>query len=328
MNDLDELLRSDATEWQPPHAPVPDLDAALARASARRSKLHAGAALLTVVALAVGGVVVANQFAGIPAVPEPLGVPSTPAVTPTADPAPSKVAPVDPLAGLTDAVHEYASTRGVPAHVTAVLTTWGKALEFLPPDSGDKPTTARETAVWVVRLQGEFSCDDCPTTPGSPEPSTSSNTLVLTADGFDWLWFDIVDATRPLEDLGEVVTLDPDGSTGMLSFTRAAYDNGLQFGIPVTGEAVLTTWQQAQEFLPAEGRKAPGRTQVWVVQLHGSFSCDDCQPTQKGEEPSVSVLTLVLDAQSFDRYYAEPGDVTRPLKNLGVVQAVDLESVA
>lgn len=41
----------------------------------------------------------------------------------------------------------------------------------------------------------------------------------------------------------------------------------------------------------------------------------------------MGVLTLVLDAASFETLHAEPGNVTRPLERLGVVQAVDLESM-
>lgn len=324
MNDLDELLRTDAHDWQPPHAAVPDLDTALARHAARRSKLSTGAALVAVVALAAGGVVLANQLApGIPATPVPVGTPSLPSA-PAPSPTPS--APTGSLTGLTDAVHEQAVRYGIPARAEAVSTTWLQAQEFLPV-SGDAPAAGGNTEVWLVQLEGEFSCDDCqPTQPG-PESSASVLTLVLVADGLDQLWFEMGDATRPLERLGAIVVLDPDGSTGVLSFTRAVHDRAAEFGIPVSGEAVLTTWLKAQEFLPATGGTPAGDTEVWVVQLRGEFSCDDCQPTQSGPEAGVSVLTLVLDARSFASYHAEPGDVTRPLGQLGVVQAVDLELV-
>lgn len=326
MNDLEKLLRSDARQWQPPQPPAPDVDAALARAAARRSKLTAAAALVTVVALAAGGVVVADRLAGIPATPDFRSTPSAPTVTPSPDPTVPTGAPAGRLAELTDAVRAQTETQGVPAQVQAVATTWLGAREFLAAPSDGR--TADEAPVWVVQAEGAFSCDSCQTTQQGPERSVKVYTMVLTAEGFDRILQAWGDETRPLPDLGEVLTLDPDGSTGMLSLTRAADRNGAQFGIPVTAEAVLTTWRQAQEFLPSEGGKPPGETEVWVVQLSGSFSCDDCQPTQTGPEPSVGGLILVLDAQTFDRYYAEPGYAARPLDHLGVVQALDLKSVA
>ncbi|MGC4154581.1 MAG: hypothetical protein QM628_16110 [Propionicimonas sp.] len=325
MNDLDDLLREDGGSWQPSRVPAPDLEAALARASARRAKLNAGAAMVLVVALAAGGVTLARQFVpGIPATPDPRVTPTLPVSSPASTPSPS--APAAALIELTDAVHESAIRFGIPAQAEAVPTSWLKAQEFLP-GSGEVPAIG-DTAVWVVQVRGEFSCDDCQTTQNAPDRSVSTLTLVLGADGFDRLWFELGDVTRPLQQLGTVATLDPDGSTGWLSFTRAVHDNATRFGIPVTGEAVLTTWLAATEFLPSGDSGPAGDTQVWLIQVRGSFSCDDCQPTQTGPEPSVGVLTLVLDAATFESYYAEPGDVTRPLGQLGVVQAVDLAAVA
>lgn len=326
MNDLDELLREDARTWQTPRVAGPDLDTALARASARRSKLGTAAALVVVVALAAGGTIAVNRLAPvIPATPDPRETPSLPLPAPTPTAAPT----ADPLAALTDAVHDQAVRFGVPAQADAVRTTWLQAQEFLPA-SGDEPTAGPpgDTAVWVAQVRGEFSCDDCQPTQQGPEGTVDTLALVLTADGFQRIWFELGEVTRPLERLGQVVGLDPDGSTGVLSFTRAVHARAAEFGIPVSGEAVLTTWLKAQEFLPAAGGGTAGDTEVWVVQLRGEFSCDDCQPTRSGPEAGVSVLTLVLDAHSFASYHAEPGDVTRPLDQLGVVQAVDLELVA
>lgn len=212
MNDLDELLRTDARAWQPPRAAGPDLDAALARASARRSRLSAVAALAAVVALAAGGIVAANQSApGIPATPDPRETPGIPVPSPTPTPTPSQTA--GSLAELTDAVHENAIRHGIPAQVDAVRTTWLAAQEFLPA-SGDEPTAGIPggTAVWVVQVQGEFTCDDCQTTQQGPEPSVSTLTLVLRTDGFERIWYEMGDVTRPLHRLGKVVALDPDGS--------------------------------------------------------------------------------------------------------------------
>ncbi len=322
MKDLDELLREDARAWKPPSVGEPDLDAARARAAARRAKFGAGVAMVVVVALAAGGVTLANQFRpGIPATPDPRETVSVPTSDPAGSPEPD-----GSLTELADAVHEEAIRFGIPAQAEAVATTWVQAQEFLPA-SGEVPAIG-DTAVWVVQLRGEFSCDDCQTAQNAPDRSVSTLTLVLGADGFDRLWFELGDVTRPLRQLGTVATLDPDGSTGWLSFTRVVYDNATRFGVPVTAEAVLTTWLAATEFLPFGDSGPAGDTGVWLVQVRGSFSCDDCQPTQTGPEPSVGVLTLVLDAATFESYYAEPGDVTRPLDQLGVVQAVDLELVS
>ncbi|MEA5053617.1 MAG: hypothetical protein VB093_09270 [Propionicimonas sp.] len=326
MNDRDELLREDGQAWQPAAVAAPDVDAALARAAARRSRLASAATLVVVVGLAAGGVLVANQFSpGTPATPAPLATgpsaPDVPKPTPSAAPA--------GLAELTDAVHHNATQFGVPATASAVSTTWVKAQEFLPA-SGDQPT-AGDTAVWLVEVTGEFSCDTCQTTQQGPERSVSTLTMALTADGLHQIWYELGDVTRPLPELGTVLTLDPDGSTGNLSFTRAVHDQGTRFGIPVTGEAVLTTWQKAQEFLGFTVDQAPGQPagdgEVWVVQLHGAFSCDDCQTGQTGPEQSVSTLILVLDAATFELHDAEPGNTPRRLDQLGIVQAVDLELV-
>ena len=216
MNDLDELLREDARTWRTPRAAGPDLDAALARAAARRSRLSAVAALVAVVALAAGGTIAANQLApGIPATPDPRETPGIPVPSPTLTPTPTPTPSRTPgsLAELTDAVHENAIRHGIPAQVDAVQTTWLKAQEFLPA-SGDEPTAGipGDAAVWVVQVQGEFSCDYCQTTQEGPEPGVSTLTLVLRADGFELIWSEMGDVTRPLHRLGTVVALDPDGS--------------------------------------------------------------------------------------------------------------------
>ncbi|MDQ1724230.1 MAG: hypothetical protein QOG52_1258, partial [Frankiaceae bacterium] len=72
-----------------------------------------------------------------------------------------------------------------------------------------------------------------------------------------------------------------------------------------TGEAVRTTYSKA-ELVVLDGDTSsnpPGETEVWVIQLHGHFTCTDCSvPASTVAAPTGTASALVLNARTFDGY--------------------------
>lgn len=226
MNDLDELLHEDGRAWQAPPVASPDLDAALARSAVRRSRILAGTALVTVVALAAGGAVFARSGTAIPATPAPLGTPSAqlpsstpPPPSPTPPERPT-TEPSDPAVGrslhqpptrqeLAEVVRDTAIQLGIPAKVDAVQTNLAQAAAAL---YSTVPTGrySVNTSVWLVQVQGEFSCGPCTPTQTGPEAGVGVLTLVLDAGDLQRILLGMGDTRQDMADLGTVVSLDPE----------------------------------------------------------------------------------------------------------------------
>lgn len=222
MNDLDELLHEDGRAWRQPDVAGPDLHTALTRAQRRRSRVASATALVALVAVAAGGAILISRPGNpMPAVPDPVATPSASAPTRSPDPThtPSEAGPSDPatarppfqgeptIQDLAEVVRDTAVQMGIPAKVEAVRTTWLQAQEFLPASGTGTPG---ETEVWLVQVQGEFSCGPCTPPQEWPEPGVGVLTLVLDAQDLHRHLLDMGDVTRPLTNLGKVTKLDPE----------------------------------------------------------------------------------------------------------------------
>lgn len=222
MSDLDELLRTDGDAWRAPDVPPPDLHTALKRASRRRARVAFATALVALVAVATSAILINRPATPVPAVPDPWATPSASAPTRSPDPSPtpSDAGPSDPatarppfegeptLQDLAEVARDNAVQMGIPAKVEAVRTTWLQAQEFLPAAGTGTPGN---TEVWLVQVQGEFSCGPCTPPPEEwPEPGVSVLTLVLDAQDLHRYLLDMGDVTRPLANLGKVIELDPE----------------------------------------------------------------------------------------------------------------------
>jgi hypothetical protein len=109
---------------------------------------------------------------------------------------------------LAEVVRDTAVQMGIPAKVEAVRTTWLRAQEFLPASATGTPG---DTEVWLVQVQGEFSCGPCTPPPEEwPEPGVGVLTLVLDAHDLHRYLLEMGDVTRRLANLGKVVELDPE----------------------------------------------------------------------------------------------------------------------
>lgn len=221
MSDLDELLRTDGDAWRAPEVPPPNLHAALKRASQRRARVAFAIAAVALVAVATSAILVNRPTTPVPAVPDPLATTTASAPTRSPEPTPtSPPGPTDPATArppfegeptrqdLAEVVRDTAVQMGIPAKVEAVRTTWLRAQEFLPASATGTPG---DTEVWLVQVQGEFSCGPCTPPPEEwPEPGVGVLTLVLDAHDLHRYLLEMGDVTRPLANLGKVVELDPE----------------------------------------------------------------------------------------------------------------------
>lgn len=209
MNDLDELLRRDGHGWITPSVASPDLDAALAQARQRRSRVGPAATLVAVVALAAGGVILINPpMTGTPAVPVAPPTVSAPGATPSVTP--SAGPPTPAVASMTEvarAVREEAGRYGIVASAAGVRSTILEARNggFITRGESLEPV---EAEVWVVQAQGEFNCDSCTTTKKGPEAGSSYLTLVLDANSLRVYHHEGADTALPLAGLGKVITIN------------------------------------------------------------------------------------------------------------------------
>jgi hypothetical protein len=72
-----------------------------------------------------------------------------------------------------------------------------------------------------------------------------------------------------------------------------------------TGEAVRTTYNKAERVVldGDTSSNPPGDTEVWVIQLHGRFTCAGCSvPASTVAAPSGSAIALVINARTFEGY--------------------------
>ncbi len=70
--------------------------------------------------------------------------------------------------------------------------------------------------------------------------------------------------------------------------------------------------------------KPGGATQVWVIQLHGNFVCDDCVGLTKAKPPNGMAVALVINARTFRGYDAAFSREPHDLSALGTVIQLDM----
>jgi hypothetical protein len=71
-----------------------------------------------------------------------------------------------------------------------------------------------------------------------------------------------------------------------------------------TGEAVRTTYRDAERVVldGSTSSNPPGATRVWVIQLHGSFTCLDCTGPAGGPSPTGTAIALIINARTYTGY--------------------------
>lgn len=71
-----------------------------------------------------------------------------------------------------------------------------------------------------------------------------------------------------------------------------------------TGEAVRTTYRDAERVVldGSTSSNPPGATRVWVIQLHGSFTCLDCSGPAGGPTPTGTAIALIINARTYTGY--------------------------
>jgi hypothetical protein len=84
-----------------------------------------------------------------------------------------------------------------------------------------------------------------------------------------------------------------------------------------TAEAVRTTYADAERFVldGDTSSNPPGDTQVWVIQLHGDFTCTSCSTPTRGHTPTGTAVALIVNARTYAGYdftiSKKPHDLTR-----------------
>jgi hypothetical protein len=88
-----------------------------------------------------------------------------------------------------------------------------------------------------------------------------------------------------------------------------------------TGEAVRTTYADAERVILAGSTTSvhPGSTKVWVVQLHGTFTCSTCSFPARGLAPRGSAIALIIDAGTLDGWDLTVTRQPHDLARLGAV---------
>jgi hypothetical protein len=179
--------------------------------------------------------------------------------------------PAPPL--LDDALREATAPRGsriklaVAASVFAVAATAGIAATWTLSGGGTAPA-ANSVA---------------PTPPNSPPDATFGGTTPGTSP------------TSSPDTAGEPI---------LQVLTQRARSTAIANEDPnATGEFVQTTYGRAELALDlGTSSSPPSDTDVFVIQLHGTFTCAVCHHPPGASTPSGSAITLVLNAQSFVGY--------------------------
>lgn len=85
-------------------------------------------------------------------------------------------------------------------------------------------------------------------------------------------------------------------------------------------DAVRTTLGEALQ-LTAMGTVASdaSATPVWLIQVFGAFTCQACSVPSGEKQPQGHVLTIIVDASTFDRLGGGFGDTQADLSRVGTV---------
>lgn len=88
-----------------------------------------------------------------------------------------------------------------------------------------------------------------------------------------------------------------------------------------TGEAVRTTYRQAERVVLTgdTGTSPPGDTQVWVIQIHGAFTCVTCSRPPGATTPTGAAIALIINASTYQAYDVTITDKPHDLSSLGKV---------
>jgi hypothetical protein len=191
---------------------------------------------------------------------------------------------------LDDAVREATALRGsgiklaVAASVLAVAAIAGIAATWTL--SGGSATPAGNSSA--------------PTLPNSPAATTFDGTTPVTSP------------TSPPNTAGEPV---------LQGLTQRARSTAIANNDPnATGEFVQTTYGQAEIALDiGTSSSPPSDTDVFVIQLHGTFTCAVCHHPPGAPTPTGGAITLVLNAQSFVGYAFGIDQQPHDLNQLGNV---------
>jgi hypothetical protein len=86
-----------------------------------------------------------------------------------------------------------------------------------------------------------------------------------------------------------------------------------------TGDAVRTTYRDAEQVIlqGSTSSNPTGKTQVWIIQLHGSFSCTDCTGLARGHTLTGTSIAVIIDARTYEGYDFVITKVPHDLASLG-----------
>lgn len=304
---VDDLLRERGNQWRAPGVGEPDLDAALARSARRSRAVRVGVAAVAV--LAVGGTV-AGVLSGAPrTVPAvPAGTPSaasTGTVT-TAGPATSPTGPVttdlpgtelgDIAATLFAEFRDTSAEKAVPSEFEVTGSTVAKARAIIAPATPTGPSVA----VWVIQIDGAFSCGQCTAPEGGVHRGPAFRALVR-QDDLEVISTGVFERSADLSRLAPVFGLELEkGSTpAEEEIARAAIRKALAdvAKADVRTDVVLrTTMWRARKAMGEPTPFPPSMHDVWLVQLTGAFTCPDC--FRLGDSNQGAAVILVLAAPS------------------------------
>jgi hypothetical protein len=93
-----------------------------------------------------------------------------------------------------------------------------------------------------------------------------------------------------------------------------------------TATAVLTTYRIAERaVLGGDHSSSPaGSTRVWVIQMHGRFTCGSCSYPAGGSAPRGRIIDLVVDAETYEEYDFTITNQASDLNRLGTVVKIPI----
>lgn len=202
-DELDDELHTHARRWASRQVAPPPLTDAVRRAAVHGHRGH----VVSVATMAVAATAVV-AVAGVP-LARTLGTGSAGAVSDpggprsvlVSRPAQAELSELSRLAGsAADANHDPHATA------EAVSSTYDEAASLVL--GGDQsPTLASRTRVWVVQLDGTFTCTQCSVPPGASPPTGRHLVLIVDAGSYQLYDETVSDQVHDLSSIGTAVQL-------------------------------------------------------------------------------------------------------------------------
>jgi hypothetical protein len=166
---------------------------------------------------------------------------------------------------------------------------------------------------FVASAAGVFIARSVSDTGGAHAPGAGGRSVVSASKGV---------GSEPTTPTASATLGGGDVSTSKL--TSIARSAAISYGdihlSAVSGAAVKTTYGAAQSVLGGDrSYDVPAQTGVWIVEVHGSFTCADCAGLGTAPPPSGTVVDVIVNADTFYGYDSSLTSMKHDLSQFGQV---------